>query len=175
MTREEAIDVYNGLLNQKIKEAFEFFAPELAESEDEKIKEKILECVSLAGTLNDVEKVRAYLEKQKEQKPSISCGHENDTEWGEEDEDKIENIIWSLECLKDWIRKYDTDAEHNPSFGKIDKEISWLKSLRPQPRWKPSEEQMKAFEQWLIDDKYKGNSRYVYPIFESLYEDLKKL
>ena len=40
--------------------------PELGESEDERIKEKILECVSLAGTLNDLEKVRAYLEKQKE-------------------------------------------------------------------------------------------------------------
>lgn len=37
MTREEAIEVYNGLINTKIKEAFEFFAPELRESEDEKM------------------------------------------------------------------------------------------------------------------------------------------
>jgi len=34
MTREEAIEVYNGLINEKIKEAFEFFVPELRESEN---------------------------------------------------------------------------------------------------------------------------------------------
>lgn len=43
MTREEAIEVYHVLLNQKIKEAFEVFAPELKESEDEIHREWILE------------------------------------------------------------------------------------------------------------------------------------
>lgn len=42
MTREEAIEVYHGLINTKIKEAFEFFAPELAESEDEKIMQTMI-------------------------------------------------------------------------------------------------------------------------------------
>ena len=42
MTREEAIEVYHGLLNQKIKEAFEVFAPELRESEDERIRKFLL-------------------------------------------------------------------------------------------------------------------------------------
>lgn len=41
MTREEAIEVYHGLINTKIKEAFEFFAPELAESEDVRIRKAI--------------------------------------------------------------------------------------------------------------------------------------
>ena len=49
----------------------------------------------------------------------------------------------------------------------------FLKSLRPS--WKPSEEQMGTLERWLLDNKFKGDSRYVYPIFESLYNDLKKL
>ena len=43
MTREEAIEVYRGLLNEKIKEAFEFFAPELRESEDERIRRTLVE------------------------------------------------------------------------------------------------------------------------------------
>ena len=41
--------------------------------------------------------------------------------------------------------------------------------------WKPSEEQMNTFEQWLKDNQYKGDARYCYPIFESLYQELKKL
>ena len=73
MTREEAIKVYNGLLNQKIKEAFEFFAPELAESEDERIRRFLIDILS-HGTWRKEwpfgpNEVVAYLEKQKEQKP----------------------------------------------------------------------------------------------------------
>lgn len=70
MTREEAIEVYNGLINTKIKEAFEFFAPELAESEDERIRKDIIECVEeqiRQGNYLNINraKVIAYLEKQK--------------------------------------------------------------------------------------------------------------
>ena len=38
-----------------------------------------------------------------------------------------------------------------------------------------SDEQMNTLEQWLKDNQYKGDARYCYPIFESLYQDLKKL
>lgn len=80
MTREEAIEVYHGLINTKIKEAFEFFAPELKESKDESKDERIrnkLYCTVL-GTPDDSEwfhdvskdSILAYLEKQKEQKPT---------------------------------------------------------------------------------------------------------
>lgn len=70
MKREEAIEVYNGLINTKIKEAFEFFAPELAESEDERIRKDIIECVEeqiRQGNYLNINraKVIAYLEKQK--------------------------------------------------------------------------------------------------------------
>ena len=81
MTREEAIEVYNGLINQKIKEAFEFFAPELRESEDEMIRKRLLEyfqgflkgyedCYKDGGSVKweglDVKSILAWLEKQKE-------------------------------------------------------------------------------------------------------------
>lgn len=70
MTREEAIEVYNGLINTKIKEAFEFFAPELAESEDERIRNGLIKLLTVASEAYLVESTGikkdsylAYLEK----------------------------------------------------------------------------------------------------------------
>lgn len=42
-------------------------------------------------------------------------------------------------------------------------------------KWKPSEKQIGALGQWLQDKRYDGDSRYVYPILESLFNDLQKL
>ena len=74
MTREEAVEVYHGLINEKIKEAFEFFAPELRESEDERIRKEIIEKISNLAcgcfiSQEQKQKFISYLEKQKEQKP----------------------------------------------------------------------------------------------------------
>ena len=82
MTREEAIEVYHGLLNQKIKEAFEVFAPELKESEDERIRKWLIEELEntrdamssknpysddpdIVARLKRLDEGIAYLEKQK--------------------------------------------------------------------------------------------------------------
>lgn len=73
MNREEAIEVYNGLINQKIKEAFEFFAPELRESEAERIRKatiKLLNRTIALPAITEIDGIRveqmiAYLEKQK--------------------------------------------------------------------------------------------------------------
>lgn len=67
MTREEAIEVYNGLINTKIKEAFEFFAPELRESEDERIKRELTGFIGQAlhsggGVVVSPEKERTWIE-----------------------------------------------------------------------------------------------------------------
>jgi hypothetical protein len=71
MTREEAIEVYNGLINTKIKEAFEFFAPELRESEDERIRKELIAFLKYyhTGEGNYIEfsdKWIKWLEKQKD-------------------------------------------------------------------------------------------------------------
>ena len=59
------------------------------------------------------------------------------------------------------------------------KNQSWDTILRYvekyQPHWKPNEEQIATLEKWLKDKQFDGASRYAYPIFESLYEQLKKL
>ena len=55
---------------------------------------------------------------------------------------------------------------------------NWLKSLKPQNRWKPSEEQMEVFEHFV---RSVGESGYASPyerrnkILYSLLQDLKKL
>lgn len=81
MTREEAIEVYHGLLNQKIKEAFEVFAPELRESEDERIRKFLIELLS-NGTWREEDPFSPvdcvnWLEKQREPKDKgeISDGY----------------------------------------------------------------------------------------------------
>lgn len=50
-----------------------------------------------------------------------------------------------------------------------DREIDWLKSLRPQPHWKPSEEQMSALQIAAIESKTD------FKTLTSLLVDLKKL
>ena len=82
-------------------------------------------------------------------------------EWSEEDERRIDAICELLE---------NTSALHpNYSHRKL---IIWLKSIRPQPHWKPSEEQMdalntasKLYELWSTTKER----------LELLYHDLQKL
>ena len=110
MTKEEAIEVYKGLINTKIKEAFEFFAPELRESEDERIREDIIGGIMwqrdnlksegphdnnliLPGFCLTVGEQLAYLEKQKEQKPAEING---------EDERIRKGLIHHLKELREW-------------------------------------------------------------------------
>ena len=101
------------------------------------------------GYENAVECI-AWLEKQSEQNHS----------WSEEDETKLRQIEYA--CMK----FFGGDCSH----------IGWLrKSLKGKYSWKPSDEQMETLEQWLRDNRYKGDARTCYPIFDSLYNDLKKV
>lgn len=80
-------------------------------------------------------------------------------EWSEEDETIIDNLVWAI--ANDRIRPQDRDDY-----------CAWLKSLRPQKHWKPSDEQMKALESVIAmpPDGFGWEST-----LESLYNDLKKL
>ena len=153
MTREEAIEVYNGLINTKIKEAFDFFAPELRESEDERIRKEMISFLRspfIKENLTD-EKVTpwlSYLEKQKEQKPA---------EWSGEDDqligfifDLLNDLVWR----KDWAMSKKECLER-------------IKSLRPS--LKPSKEQLEALG--IAMDR---NDSIGYNL-RQLYEQLKKL
>ena len=82
-----------------------------------------------AGYEWDVEKKEL---KKIEQKP---------VEWSEEDEQMCQNI---LECLRNGWRKLPAD---------ILKYESWLKSLKHQNQWKPTEEQMKQLFELVCESR----------------------
>ena len=96
------------------------------ESEDERIRKEIIGYLeSKVATAEETELLYferwiAYLEEQKEQQPA---------EWSEEDELMLN---WAIECCHKTFGEYPRKAE------------LWLKSLRPQPHWKPSEEKCLA-------------------------------
>ena len=86
-------------------------------------------------------------------------------EWSDEDVDMLNSCISSIEEAKENRYAYkETDGDTS-----YDHEIAWLKSLRPQPHWKPTEEQMKA----LIDCTI-GNEYDVHALVR-LWGELKKL
>ena len=134
MTREEAIEVYNGLINEKIKAAFEFFAPELRESEDERVRKSIVatieQCPDDFLNPKNRDRMLAYLEKQKEQKPA---------EWSEKDEAMIKSILFVLESYVSH-----SESASSPSlitsYPTYYKEIDWLKSLPERFGLQPKQE-----------------------------------
>lgn len=118
MTREEAIEVYNGLLNDKIKAAFEFFVPELRGSKDERIRRKMIEHFK-AKTKETwcnmpVKDIIAYLEKQKEHHYTKrnalfdKCVENCDPETMKEVSDKVDEMLENevMKAIEDVIRVY---------------------------------------------------------------------
>ena len=127
-------------LNHKHQMEAEAFFPELKESEDERIRKWCIshfrECFRV--TKDNVEykeylnnKVIPWLEKQGEQKPA----------WSEEDETRLTNTIIML--------KEGASLHFNKKD--ITKAVEWLKSLRLQNRWKPSDEQIKVCKEVYAD------------------------
>ena len=89
--------------------------------------------------------------------------------WSEEDEKMIERLITRL----NWIT-YNTRTDGtSPNITFFD-EIEWLKSLRPHPHWKPSEEQIYSLGTVVkgYDECTVGSVGYN---LKELYEHLKKL
>jgi hypothetical protein len=128
------------------------------ESEDEKIRKAIIRLLQNGGYMEpqDKEKAFAWLEKQKEQKPA---------EWSEEDDLMRDAILKTLERVGD--------------YGTIGMQKDWLKSLRPQPHWKPSEKQMKCLVKCVnrAREMYNAsaNGYDAYPTLSSLLHDLRSL
>jgi len=88
-------------------------------------------------------------------------------EWSEEDEKMraaVLQLITDSEKENCWNCVYCNDKEIY--FSDI---ISWLKSLRPQKQWKPSEEQMDALNDVISSRDIK------YDVLSELWKDLKQL
>ena len=179
-------------------EIAKYLFPELAESEDEKIRKALINFLRspfIKENLTD-EKVApwiTYLEKQRcayiNGKYAAYSECKNDwqkgfdacknlfgpqKEWSEEDRKMCNNIIALLIRLSVNTR---TDST-SPNYS-YPREINWLKSLRSQHHWKPSEEQMDALEYFIQTHKTEANAAtnvwIDYENLVSLRNDLKKL
>ena len=118
------------LIKGELKENVERIFPELAESEDEKIRKELIGILrNVPNSHYTTEEMAAWLEKQGEQKAA---------EWSEEDEEHIKSLLARLEgmCKK--------DATFTRTRFAVSEDKDWLKSLRPQKQWKPSEDQLEA-------------------------------
>ena len=167
------------------------------ESEDERIRKALIDALKTSKSVGELkfilpeptrEECIAYLEKQKEQK-LVDYEHEmwknceanfeggkkeviehpekyglqKPAEWSEEDKEMLEYVIGDVNDAKQLFATKE-------AIDLCDKEITWLKSLRPS--WKPSEEQMEAvkhaYNSFPNDCPTKSNLRL-------LYHDLEKL
>jgi hypothetical protein len=96
------------------------------------------------------------------------------TAWSEENEDNMLMIEDRLRDFLDYIKKDSTLKKHikNSLKEEIIENIDWLKSLRPQNAWKPSEEQLDALEYHL---KHTNENSRLYKETKNLYDQLKRL
>ena len=101
---------------------------------------------------------------QKDQQPA---------EWSEEDEEMLKDIIRGIKATEHIVFTHDAQGRTQ-----MQARVNWLKSLRPQSRWKPSEEQIQALtvavdEAKRCDEPYWRES--LHDVLLSLHADLKKL
>ena len=88
-------------------------------------------------------------------------------EWSEEDEDYRHDILLTLEALRSSAGSTDTNIVYQHL-------IDWLKSLRPQPQWKPSEEQIHIIGLAIANLEPTGHHSLCHEL-EQLKDNLKKL
>ena len=127
------------------KSIAEFIFPQLKESEDERIRKAIYNCVKWFGFDSyyfknvSQEECLAWLEKQSESK------------WSEEDE---EMLSYTISLLSEFKEVYEADAH---------KCIDWLKSIKPQPKqeWSVNDERILYNIHSYID--YAKDSKYHTP------------
>lgn len=164
--------------NALTKSQMEIVFPELKESEDERIRKELVYFIQKEKEYME-SKVKpensprlmffmdalAYLERQNEQKPA---------EWSEEDDKMLNAIIDDIHCGTDFNAEVMHEANEREK---------WLrerfKSLRPQPSWKPSEQQMRCLLDCVSKAKEIHNASVggydAYRILMSLYDELHKL
>lgn len=160
--------------------------PELRESEDEKIRKELIDIVKkspITFAFKDKWKVLAWLEKQV-QKPQCKSALEASKEEKVDNANKVEpkdyssidphffKPAWSEEddvAVKDICDKLNRLSMTYVGNESIvcQEEIKWLKSLSPQPHWKPSDEQMDMLKIAV------STSNSI--VLDSLYNDLEKL
>jgi hypothetical protein len=133
MTKEEAMKILKDFHDKSalfsVRIALDTIIPELKESEDEKIREEIVDYLKKFIPHCDDDLVVksklwiAWLEKQGEQKPA----------WSEEDENGLGNALW---CCKQAARI----AKDENDMGNVWYAENWFKSLKDRVWLQPKQE-----------------------------------
>ena len=202
---EQAKFYYGNCPSESEKKKFEKMFPVLNENEDERIRKELISFVNKYYGEETKKEVLTYLEKQKPAEWSEEDERHLNTiiraihgagnitpidgelaekwlkslperfnlqlkqEWSEEDEDMRDTIIRDLKRLGGDI------VNVKPAYKA---EIGWLKSIIPQPHWKPSEEQISALEYFIRSWGESGTMSPQNPTLcaaNSLLHDLKSL
>lgn len=156
---KRARDVYTYYCDDREQlRKIESIFPELKKSEGERIRKELLQIAKesedsfyMVMTPDKRKHLIAWLEKQGEHGPV----------WSKKDEHWRQKAIDFMKH-PDLIKATPTLAKHI---------IAWLKSLRPQNKWTPSDEQMDA----LAKNVEYVNISCTQPILKGLLKDLKKL
>lgn len=212
---EKAKEAYKNCASYEEEKLLESLFPEIAESEDEKIRKAIIEHLRQDIELEQIlskdkgDEWIAWLEKQGEQsnienQPQGDYNNPNDMsfeddcirkdliEFVKQYGDKFYGTIAKASAIS-WLEKQGGQkSEWSEDDEKIRKTtiaflkefadkgyenavecIDWLKSLKPQSHWKPTEEQMQTLHAQTIEGavSYPVDVR----ILISLYNDLLKL
>lgn len=200
---EEARVIYE-TASDETKRALESLFPELKENKDEKIRKALVDYFVSRLEIGDenrewangitYEEVVSYLEKQKDQNPSERSEREErlmkalqtsnariaelveenynlketKQEWGKEEEKDIQEA-------SDYLRDYANNCvQGGNSKLYIQSLADRIESLRPQPHWKPSKEQMEALRE-LLNFNIGVFDYKLFQIVNQLYSDLQKL
>ena len=158
---KEALEIAKGFMNPNrlgaTKEELAQMFPELAESEDEKIRKSLIDMLK-----NDEKCYLKEIDWLEKQKP---------IEWSEEDKIKISRLYSLIGCMVEAHPRLIGDKEA------IELE-DFLKSLHPQTRWKPTEGQMEALNEtinFLAEHHSPHLSDYLFCVLRELRDELKKL
>lgn len=142
--------------------------------EDEQMIQDIIEAmqdiIEAIGTQYDVSDYKEMVDWLKSLKDRVQLQPKQ--EWSEEDEKMLNGIIEEIRPFGE-CPDYPTDEDKEYYYGRT-KMIDWLKSLKPQNRWKPSEEQMSMLLA-VLNDSNNITAESVYIALKLLYNDLKKL
>ena len=200
---EEARVIYE-TASDETKRALESLFPELKENKDEKIRKALVDYFVSRLEIGDenrewangitYEEVVSYLEKQKDQNPSERSEREErlmkalqtsnariaelveenynlketKQEWGKEEKKDIQEA-------SDYLRDYANNCvQGGNSKLYIQSLADRIESLRPQPHWKPSKEQMEALRE-LLNFNIGVFDYKLFQIVNQLYSDLQKL
>lgn len=144
---------------KSLSERFELQPKQKWSEEDEKKLRTVISLMKASSAVDpfyDKMCLEGWLELLPER---INCQPKQ--EWGEEDEKIRQSLINDLE---------NAETEDEGVQKELNEDVAWLKSLRPQPHWKPSEEQLSALSDVLEESK---GSRLA--VLKDLYNRIKEV